>query len=207
MYANRQIEEIMKKLVIILCFSLFLWSSKYVDSQVRAYDPFRLSSQRIQEAIVYGTTSSYEIDEFGSYDIGLNKFHLGDGIGYVEIATPFVAIATMARKLRNLREDFHYADAKKLAYYPPQIRAVLYTNEKYANTRVDCVLIAKEEIFVLSNDVLESTICGDGTNSCVRLLVYFMPVDKMRNATHFTLVLKNPAFGQKKIDVNVAQLK
>jgi hypothetical protein len=166
----------MKKLVIILCSGLFILSSNYVASQVKAYDPFRASPQRVKEAIAYGTTSTYKIDEFGSYDIGLNKFDLGDGIGYVEISTPFVAIATMARKLRNLREDFDYSDAKKLIYYPPQIRAVLNTNKKYANTRVDCVLIAKEEIFVLSNDVIESTLCDDSTNSCVRLLVYFIPV-------------------------------
>ena len=36
-----------------------------------------------------------KFNEFGDYDIGLNRFNFGEGIGYAVILTPFVAIATL----------------------------------------------------------------------------------------------------------------
>ncbi len=196
----------MKRLTIILSILLSL-SYTQAHGQTQKYDPFELSSQRVQDAITFGKNADYRIDAFGNYDLGLNKFALNGGIGYVVIPTPFVEIATMARKLKNLQEDFNYLYAKKLTNYPPQIRVLLYVNENYSRTRVDCVLLAQEELFVLSDDVLESTICDPSTGKCVRSLIYFIPVDRIRNETQFTLVLKNLAFGQKNIRVDLTQIK
>lgn len=196
----------MKRLTIVLTIILSLgYGQAY--GQTQKYNPFELSPQRVQDAIVFGKNTDYRIDDFGNYDLGINKFDLNGAIGYVVIPTPFVEIATMARKLKNLQEDFNYLYAKKLTNYPPQIRVLLYVNENDARSRVDCVLLAQQELFVLSDDALESKICDPSTGKCVRSLVYFIPVDRIRNETQFTLVLKNVAFGQKNIRVDLSQIK
>lgn len=197
----------MKKPVIVLFAILLVMPLDSGFSKTGPHNLFSLSPQRIRDAIQYGRQSLYWVNEFGSYDLGLNQIDLGEGVGYVDIYTPFVEIATMARKMKNFGEDFLYDEAEKLKNYPAQIRAFLHVNKQFLKTRVDCLLMTTEEIFVLSHDAMESTLCDDSANKCVRLLIYFIPVDQIKNETHFTLVLKNLAFGQKKIRVNLTQIK
>ena len=196
----------MKKLIILIVIlatipvgGLFI--------QAKAFDRFPLTPDQIREAIRLGRTSDLKFNEFGDYDIGLNRFNFGEGIGYAVILTPFVEIATVAGLKKISQDDFNYRDADKLINYPPQVRVYLYTNKQSLKSKVDCLVITARETVVLRSNIKESTVCDEATNKCVRKLVFDLPINRMQNVSEFTLLVINTEFAQRKIKINLKEIK
>jgi hypothetical protein len=81
---------------LILCFSHHLG----------AHDSFfALSPGKVEKAIQYGTNADYKLNEFGGYDMGLNKFSLGNKTGYIDLLTPFVRITSFSLKNEEFRKE------------------------------------------------------------------------------------------------------
>ena len=198
-------DDHLKKILVLFYFLIMIFLVTEIRQAI-AGDHFQLTPSQIKKAMELGKNSELRFNEFGDYDIGLNRFEFKQGIGYVVIFTPFVEIATVAKLKTISQEDFKYGDAEKLTNYPPNIRIYLQTTKKNLRSPVDCLLITSSEIIVLRSRIKETSQCHGSMNECLRKLVFTLPMDTLKNVAEFTVLLSNKEFAQSKIKIPIRSL-
>jgi hypothetical protein len=116
----------MKSLVLFFAVCLILCNGSALGADDGFFD---LSPKKIEEAIQYGKTADYRMNEFGGYDLGLNKFSLGDKTGYIDLLTPFVRIAGLSLKTKGSGKQLSFEEARERSKKPVELRAFLYVTK------------------------------------------------------------------------------
>lgn len=168
---------------------------------------FMLSSEKIKEAIQYGINTDSKTNEFGGYDLGLNKFSLGDKIGYVDILTPFMGIAVRSRKMKDSGKELSFEEAQELNKRPVQLRVFLYVKKEHLGDPITCVIKTSKELFDISGNVMAFSMCDDKTGDCVRSLAYLLPAREVGTEQSFQILLSGEKFGKKTITINMDQIR
>jgi hypothetical protein len=195
---------IMKNLVIFLAAFLILCGS----NAARADDGFfDLSPDKIEEAIQYGKTADYKINEFGGYDLGLNKFSLGDKIGYIDLLTPFVRIAGLSLKMKGSGEQLSFEEAQERGKKPVELRAFLYVTKADLEDPMQCLITTSKDELDISDMVMEFSMCDDKTGDCVRSLAYLFPVIDLQKEHVFHIILRGERLGEKRVEIKTSQIK
>lgn len=194
----------MKFLVLFFAACLFLNTSSVLGADKNF---FELSPQKIEEAIQYGKTADYKMNEFGGYDLGLNKFSLGDKTGYFDLITPFVRIAGLALKKKNSGKQLSVEEAKEQGKKPVELRVFLYGGKEDLKDPIQCLIKMNTDEFDISDMVMEFSMCDDKTGECVRSLAYLFPVIDLKKEHVFQIILKGERLGEKKVSIRTSQIK
>jgi hypothetical protein len=194
----------MKSLVIFFSVCLILCGS----NATRADDGFfDLSPAKIEEAIQYGKTADYKMNEFGGYDLGLNKFSLGDKTGYLDLLTPFVRIAGLSLKMKGSGKPLSFEEAQERSKKPVELRVFLYVKKKDLKDPMQCLIKTSTDELDISDMVMEFSMCDDKTGDCVRSLAYLFPVIDLSKEQMFHIILKEEKLGEKRVDIKTSQIK
>lgn len=194
----------MKSLVLFFAACLMLCGS----NTARADDGFfDLSPAKIEEAIQYGKTADYKMNEFGGYDLGLNKFSLGDKTGYLDLLTPFVRIAGLSLKMKNSGKELSIEEAQERGKKPVELRVFLYVMKADLNDPLQCLIKTSTDELDISDMVMEFSMCDDKTGDCVRSLAYLFPVRDLSKEQMFHIILKGEKLGEKRVDIKTSQIK
>ena len=116
---------------------------------------FELSQEKIKEAVEYGMTTDYAINEFGGYDIEFNKFSLGDKIGYFDILTPYRRIVGASLKMKQAGKKLSFEEAKRRSKKPVELRVFLYVQKKDLKDPIRCLIKTGKESLDISGMVME----------------------------------------------------
>jgi hypothetical protein len=168
---------------------------------------FELSPAKIEEAVQYGTTADYKINEFGGYDLGLNKFSLGDKTGYLDLITPFVRIAGLSLKMKNAGKQLSFEEAKERGKKPVELRVFLYVGKEDLKDPIQCLIKTSTDELDISDMVMEFSMCDDKTGECVRSLAYLFPVIDLKKEQMFQIILRGERLGAKKVGIRTSQIK
>jgi hypothetical protein len=168
---------------------------------------FELSPAKIEEAVQYGTTADYKINEFGGYDLGLNKFSLGNKTGYLDLITPFVRIAGLSLKMKNAGKQLSFEEAKERGKKPVELRVFLYVGKEDLKDPIQCLIKTSTDELDISDMVMEFSMCDDKTGECVRSLAYLFPVIDLKKEQMFQIILRGERLGAKKVGIRTSQIK
>ena len=194
----------MKSFVLFFAVCLILCGS----NAARADDGFfDLSPDKIEEAIQYGKTADYKMNEFGGYDLGLNKFSLGDKTGYLDLLTPFVRIASLSLKMKNSGKQISIEEAQERGKKPVELRVFLYVKKADLKDPMQCFIKTSTDELDISDMVMEFSMCDDKTSDCVRSLAYLFPVIDLSKEHIFHIILIGEKLGEKRIEIKTSQIK
>jgi hypothetical protein len=194
----------MKTLVIFFAACLILCGS----NAARADDTFfELSQAKIEEAIQYGKTADYKMNEFGGYDLGINKFSLGDKTGYLDFLTPFVRIAGLSLKMKNSGKELSFEEAQERGKKPVELRVFLYVMKVDLKNPMQCLIKTSTDELDISDMVMEFSMCDDKTGDCVRSLAYLFPVIDLSKEHMFHIILRGKRLGEKRAEIKTSQIK
>jgi hypothetical protein len=168
---------------------------------------FDLSPAKIEEAIQYGKTADYKTNEFGGYDLGLNKFSLGDKTGYLDLLTPFVRIAGLSLKMKNSGKELSFEEAQERGKKPVELRVFLYVMKADLKDPMQCLIKTSTDELDISDMVMEFSMCDDKTGECVRSLSYLFPAIDLQKEHVFYIILRGERLGEKKVEVQTSQIK
>lgn len=194
----------MKALVIFFAACLILCGSDTLGADGSL---FELSPTKIEEAIQYGTTTDYNMNEFGGYDLVINKFSLGDKTGYLDLITPFVRIAGLSLKMKNSGKQLSVEEAKELNQKPVELRVFLYVGKEDLDDPIQCLIKTSTDEFDISDMVMEFSMCDDKNADCVRSLAYLFPVINLKKEQMFQIILRGEKLGEKKVGIRTSQIK
>jgi hypothetical protein len=194
----------MKSLVIFFAACLLLCCSNAAPADDGFFD---LSPEKIKEAIQYGKTADYKMNEFGGYDLGLNTFPLGNKTGYLDLLTPFVRIAGLSLKMKNSGKELSFEEAQERGKKPVELRVFLYVMKADLKDPMQCLIKISTEELDISDMVMEFSMCDDKTGECVRSLSYLFPDIDLQKEHVFQIILKGDKLGEKKIEVQTSQIK
>ena len=194
----------MKTLVIFFAACLILCGS----NAARADDTFfELSQAKIEEAIQYGKTADYKMNEFGGYDLGINKFSLGDKTGYLDFLTPFVRIAGLSLKMKNSGKELSFEEARERGKNPAELRVFLYVMKVDLKNPMQCLIKTSTDELDISDMVMEFSMCDDKTGECVRSLSYLFPNIDLQKEHVFHIILRGKRLGEKRAEIKTSQIK
>ena len=168
---------------------------------------FELSPETIEEAIQYGASADYKINEFGGYDMGLNKFSLGNKTGYLDLLTPFVRVSSLSLKMKISRKKVSFEEAKERTKKPVELRVFLYVRKEDLKDPIQCLIKTSEDSLDISGMVMEFSMCDDKTDDCVRSLAYLFPVIDLKKEQTFQIMLKGEKLGEKVVEIKTSQIK
>jgi hypothetical protein len=194
----------MKSLVLFFTACLMLCSSHTARADDGFFD---LSPAKIEEAIQYGKTADYKMNEFGGYDLGLNKFSLGDKTGYLDLFTPFVRIAGLSLKIKNSGEELSLKEAQERGKTPVELRVFLYVMKADLKDPMQCLIKTSTDELDISDMVMEFSMCDDKTGECVRSLSYIFPAIDLQREHVFHIMLRGKKLGEQKVEVQTSQIK
>ena len=194
----------MKSLVLFFSVCLILCNGSALGVDNNFFD---LSPQKIEEAIQYGTTAEYKMNEFGGYDLGLNKFSLGDKTGYLDLLTPFVRIASLSLKMKGSGKQLSFEEAQERTKKPVELRVFLYVKKADLNDPMQCLIKTSTDEFDISGMVMEFSMCDDKTGDCVRSLAYLFPVIDLNKEDIFHIILRGEKLGEKRVEIKTSQIK
>ena len=190
----------------IVCFAVFLilcgGSTLGADNSF-----FELSQAQIEEAIQYGKTADYKMNEFGGYDLGLNNFSLGNKTGYLDLLTPFVRIAGLSLKMKNSGKQLSFEEAQERGKKPVELRVFLYVKKADLKDPMQCLIKTSTDELDISDMVMEFSMCDDKTGDCVRSLAYLFPVIDLSKEHIFHIILIGEKLGEKRIEIKTSQIK
>lgn len=190
----------------IVCFAVFLilcgGSTLGADNSF-----FELSQAQIEEAIQYGKTADYKMNEFGGYDLGLNNFSLGNKTGYLDLLTPFVRIAGLSLKMKNSGKQLSFEEAQERGKKPVELRVFLYVKKADLKDPMQCLIKTSTDELDISDMVMEFSMCDDKTGDCVRSLAYLFPVIDLSKEHIFHIILKGEKLGEKRVEAQTSQIK
>ena len=190
----------------IVCFAVFLilcgGSTLGADNSF-----FELSQAQIEEAIQYGKTADYKMNEFGGYDLGLNNFSLGNKTGYLDLLTPFVRIAGLSLKMKNSGKQLSFEEAQERGKKPVELRVFLYVKKADLKDPMQCLIKTSTDELDISDMVMEFSMCDDKTSDCVRSLAYLFPVIDLSKEHIFHIILKGEKLGEKRVEAQTSQIK
>ena len=190
----------------IVCFAVFLILCG--SNVTRADDGFfDLSPAKIEEAIQYGKTADYKMNEFGGYDLGINKFSLGDKTGYLDFLTPFVRIAGLSLKMKNSGKELSFEEAQERGKKPVELRVFLYVMKVDLKNPMQCLIKTSTDELDISDMVMEFSMCDDKTGDCVRSLAYLFPVIDLSKEHMFHIILRGKRLGEKRAEIKTSQIK
>ena len=194
----------MKSLVILFTACLMLCGG----NAACANDGFfNLSPAKIEEAIQYGKTVDYKTNEFGGYDLGLNKFSLGDKTGYLDLLTPYVRIAGLSLKMKNSGKELSLQEAQERGKKPVELRVFLYVTKADLKDPMQCLIKTSTDELDISDMVMEFSMCDDKTGECVRSLSYLFPAIDLQKEHVFHIILRGERLGEKRIEAQTSQIK
>jgi len=168
---------------------------------------FDLSPAQIEEAIQYGKTADYKMNEFGGYDLGLNKFSLEDKTGYLDLLTPFVRIAGLSLKMKNSGKELSFEEARERGKNPAELRVFLYVMKADLKDPIQCLIKTGIDELDISDMVMEFNMCDDKTGECVRSLSYLFPNIDLQKEHVFHIILRGEKLGEQKVEVQTSQIK
>jgi hypothetical protein len=190
----------------IVCFAAFLILCG--SNAARADDGFfDLSPDKTKEAIQYGKTADYEMNEFGGYDLGLNKFSLGDKTGYLDLLTPFARISGLSLKMQNSGKELSFEEAQEQGKKPVELRVFLYVMKADLKDPMQCLIKTGIDELDISDMVMEFSMCDDKSGECVRSLAYLFPVIDLSKEQMFHIILKGEKLGEKRVEIKTSQIK
>ena len=194
----------MRILELFLAVCLILLSSHVLVAD----DSFlELSPAMIEEAIQYGATTKYKMNEFGGYDLGLNKFSLGDKTGYMDLLTPFARVASLSLKMKNSGKKVSLEEAQERTRKPTELRVFLYVKKADLKDPIRCVIKTNDGELDISGMVMEFSMCGDKPDDCVRALAYLLPTNDLKGEKTFQIVLTGEKLGKKSVEIKADQIK
>ena len=170
-------------------------------------NPFKLSQGKIQEAIQYGMTADFDINDFGGYDIGLNKFSLGEKTGYFDLLTPYCRIASLSLKKKKSGKQLSYEEAEDRNKRPVELRVFLYVKKNGLNEPITCLIKTSKGSLDISGMVMEFSMCNDETGDCTRCLAYLFPTTELQRAETFQVIISGEKLGEKIVDIKMTQIK
>ena len=178
------------------------------SNAVCADDTFvELSRARIEEAIQYGKTANYKMNEFGGYDLGINKFSLGDKTGYLDLLTPFVRIASLSLKMKNSGKQLSFKEAQEHGMNQVELRVFLYVTKADSNDPMQCLIKTSADELDISDMVMEFSMCDDKTGDCVRSLAYLFPAIDVQKEHVFHIILRGGTLGEKRVEIQTSKIK
>ena len=163
--------------------------------------------EKIEEAIRYGANADYKMNEFGGYDMGLNKFSLGDKTGYLDLLTPFVRVSSLSLKMKKSKKKVSFEEAKKRTKKPVELRVFLYVRKKDLKDPIQCLVKTREDSLDISGMVMEFSMCDDKTDECVRSLAYLFPVVDLKKEQTFQIILRGKKLGEKVVEIKTSHIK
>jgi hypothetical protein len=194
----------MKSLALFFSASLILC---VVQPLVADDSFFELSPEKIEEAIQYGANADYKINEFGGYDMGLNKFSLGNKTGYLDLLTPFVRVSSLSLKMKKSKKKVSFEEAKERTKKPVELRVFLYVRKEDLKDPIQCLIKTSEDSLDISGMVMEFSMCDDKTDDCVRSLAYLFPVIDLKNEQVLQIILRGEKLGEKVVEIKTSQIK
>ena len=147
------------------------------------------------------------MNAFGGYDLGLNKFSLGDKIGYLDLITPFVRIAGLALKMNNAGKQLSFEEAREQGKKPVELRVFLYGGKEDLKDPIQCLIKTSTDEFDISDMVMEFSMCDDKSDECVRSLAYLFPDIELKKEQMFQIILRGDKLGAKKVSIRASQIK
>ncbi len=194
----------MKSLVLFFAVCLILCGGSALGADDNF---FELSPDKIEAAIQYGTTTDYQMNEFGGYDLGLNKFSLGDKTGYLDLLTPFVRIASLSLKTKGSGKQLSFEEAQERGKKPVELRAFLYVTKADLKDPIQCLIKTSTDELDISDMVMEFSMCDDKTGDCVRSLAYLFPIIDLNKEHIFHIILKGEKLEEKRVEIKTSQIK
>lgn len=194
----------MKSFLLLFVLSLIIYSGHVVAAED---DFFELSPQEMEEAIRYGKTADYKLNEFGGYDLGLNTFSLGDKTGYLDLITPFVRIAGLSLKMKRSGETLSLEEAREQDKRPVELRVFLYVRKEELEDPIGCLVESSKGSTDISGMVMEFSMCDDDTGDCVRSLVYLLPAEELKGEQAFRIRLRGDRLGEKSVEIETRLIK
>jgi hypothetical protein len=194
----------MKSLILFFAVCLMLCSGNVLCADNTFFD---LSPEKIEEAIQYGKTADYKMNEFGGYDLGLNKFSLGDKTGHLDLLTPFVRIASLSLKMKSSGKQPSFQEAQEQGKKPVELRAFLYVKKEDLKDPIQCLVKTSKDSVDISGMVIEFSMCDDKTGECVRSLAYLLPVMDLAKEQTFQIILRGERLGEKRVEIKTNRIK
>lgn len=194
----------MRVLTLLAGLCLFAGSGNVIGAEGDFID---LSSQEIEEAIQYGKSADYELNEFGGYDLGLNKYSLGDKTGYLDFITPFVRIAGLSLKAKRSGKSLSVEEAQEQVNRPVELRVFLYVRKDELEDPIECIVETSLGSTDISGMVMEFSMCDDDTDDCVRSLAYLLPAEEVKGERAFRIIMKGETLGEKNIEIETRHIK
>lgn len=168
---------------------------------------FSLSVEDIEEAIHFGTTAEYKINDLRGYELGINKFPLNGDTGHVEIITPFLVISEMALEKRISGKKLMVEEAKGFNYMPTQVLVSLFVEKENAKEPITFYLKVGKESVEIKSEVMEYSQCDERTGKCLRTFTYMLPEEEVEGNESFEIIAKGKESGEKRVEVDVSQIK
>jgi hypothetical protein len=194
----------MKSIVLFFAACLILCVSNALSADDSFFD---LSPDKIEEAIQYGKTVDYKMNEFGGYDLGLNKFSLGDKTGYLDLLTPFVRVASLSLKMKGSGKKVSFEEAQERGKKPIELRVFLYVKKEDLKNPMQCLIKTSADELDISDMVMEFSMCDDKTSDCVRSLAYLFPAIDLTKEPTFQIILRGERLGEKRVEIKTNQIK
>jgi len=194
----------MKSLILVFAVCLILCGGNVLGADDSF---FELSPERMEEAIQYGTAADYKMNEFGGYDLGLNKFSLGDKTGYLDLLTPFVRVASLSLKMKSSGKQPSFEEAQERSKKPVELRVFLYVKKTDLNDPMQCLIKTSTDELDISDMVMEFSMCDDETGDCVRSLAYLFPTIDLKEEQTFQIILRGEKLGEKRVEIKNNQIK
>ena len=154
------------------------------------YNRFFPSEEVIKKAIKFGETADCSIDDFGNYDLGINKFDLANGGCYLQVRTPFVEVATRAIHAKKRKTKLAESEAITLLSNPSMIHIVLKGDKAQVEERVACVIGLGGASFDISDNPMSAHMCNDEGTKCTKQIMYILPDELAKENMEFTVMVK-----------------
>jgi len=171
------------------------------------YNRFALPPDIVALAVAYGKSASYDLDEFGSPDFGINKLSLGQEVGYVTVKTPFLQVALQAYSCARNKKHCSPEEVQQALQRPVEIKVVLFPSPELVKEEIACIVEADELKIDLTNNKMEASFCDEAAGECVRAITYIVLAKRMAGKTTFTLVLQSASLGEKRLEIKVNELQ
>ena len=189
---------------LLLGVCLVLYSGSAPGAEDSFFEPSR---NRIEAAVRYGRTADYKLNEFGGYDLGLNKFSLGDKTGYIDLLTPFARIAGSSLKMKDSGKSLSLEEAQKQGRGPVELRVFLYVRKEDLEDPIECLVETGTDSIDISGMVMEFSMCDDKTGDCVRSLSYLLPAEELKGEQEFRIMLRGERLGEKRVKIQAARIR
>ncbi len=169
------------------------------------YNRFVPSEEVVRKAIKFGETSDYSIDDFGNYDLGLNKFDLNNGAGYLQVRTPFVEIATRAMYAKKRKTKLPESEAMALLSNPSMVHIILKGDKSQLEERMTCVIGSGGALFDVSDNPMSAHMCNDEGTKCTKQIMYILPDEVVKENSEFMVAVKCFS-GETKVKIDPNQM-